>query len=200
MQSWSSGPYPQARTPAPAPSARSVFGTRRPGPRSRPLPRWLRSSRPLRQLVKVLPRAARQPRYGCRGTAASPAPSGRPFHFGGRSSPEPAKLTPPPASLSRLGFGGHCVLPFPRRDALEHRPRFPRGDAPCRIQQLWEPHQFTTSRLLCQVGCRGKLGAPRLARRRWVRASKMIILYRSHNYVKSLQSQPAAATAHHDES
>ena len=121
------GPYPQARTPVPAPSARSVFGTRRPGPRSHPLPRWLRPGRPLRQLVKVLPRAARQPRYGCCGTAASPAPSGRPFHFGGRSSPEPAKLTPPPASLSRLGFGGYCVLPFPQRGALEHRPRFPPG-------------------------------------------------------------------------
>jgi hypothetical protein len=64
--------------------------------RSRPI-------RPRRQLVNVLPRAASQPRHGCCGVAASPVPTGRPFHVGGRSSPEPAK--PTVRSSPCQGFG-----------------------------------------------------------------------------------------------
>ena len=65
------------------------------------------------------------------GTAAAASPL-HPFHpaarstIGGRSSPEPAKLTLPPATMSRLGAGVIAFCYSLGGDALEQRSRIPR--------------------------------------------------------------------------
>jgi hypothetical protein len=70
-------------------------------------------------------------RRGNLGTAAAASPL-HPFHpaarstIGGRSSPEPAKLTLPPATLSRLGARAIAFCFSLGGDALEQRSRFPR--------------------------------------------------------------------------
>ena len=73
--------------------------------------------------------------------------------LGGRSSPEPAKPTVAPATLSRVGHGA-IALCVPSEGTRQRTVSGLPGDAPRRIHQLREPHQFTTTPLLCQVGCR----------------------------------------------
>jgi hypothetical protein len=115
----------QARKPAPVSSARSVFGTRHPG-RNSPL---VRKSLPAVRCASLS--TCCPARRGNLSTAAAASPL-HPFHpaarstIGGRSSPEPAKLTLPPATLSRLGARTIAFCYSLGGDALEQRSRFPR--------------------------------------------------------------------------
>ena len=162
--------------PTPAPSARSVFGTRRDSPHRARRSRRPRAIRPLRQLVNVLPRAPWQPRRGRCGSAASPAPSGRPYHARGSLLAEPANPTSPRPTLSRVGHRVIGVLRVPRKRRARELPPVSRETLYTASINCREPHQFTTTPLLCQVGCPGSLYAPRLARSRWVRSSKTTIV------------------------
>jgi len=75
---------------------------------------------------------------------------------------EPAEPTVPPVPLSRVW---HSVIALcnPSEATRQRTVSGLPGDAPHRIHQLREPHQFTTTSLLCQVGCVGSPFAPRLA-------------------------------------
>jgi len=115
-------------------SARSVFGTRHPDS-APPSSRKIRPSRPLRQLVKVPPRATRQPRHGCCGTAASPVPSGRPFHDRGSLLTGARKAYLGSRHPVKGPAQGRCGLLFPRKRCAKYLTPVSRGDAPCPIQQ-----------------------------------------------------------------
>src|SRR5215204_1933905 len=75
---------------------------------------------------------------------------------------EPAEPTVRPVPLSRVW---HSVIALcnPSEGTRQRTVSGLPGDAPHRIHQLREPHQFTTTSLLCQVGCVGSPFAPRLA-------------------------------------
>jgi hypothetical protein len=101
----------------PASSARSVFGTRqgRP-PRSAPVaPLGLA---PGASLSTCCPACRDNLRIGRCGSAASPAPAGRPYHARGSLLAEPANATPPFATLSRVWHRviGDSAVPPRRRD------------------------------------------------------------------------------------
>jgi hypothetical protein len=156
-------------------SARSVFGTRRHGrsggvmttPPAHP------SAAPACQ--RAPPRSPGQPRHGRCGLRRFTRPFRPPVPRSGVAplrSPQSLPYVPPPVKgRARC----HCARHSLGRDATMNCLRSPARRSP-RIHHLREPHQFTTPSLLCQVGCRGALFALRLARRRWVRASKRSIV------------------------
>ena len=63
-----------------------------------------------------------QPRRGRCGSAASPAPSGRPYHARGSLLAEPANPTPPRPTLSRVGHRVIGVLRVPRKRRAREPP------------------------------------------------------------------------------
>ena len=160
----------------------------RPGPRpsperDRPVPRPLRSLRlrhPTKWPLRRRPHDTPSPSVRCASLSTCTAPLARtaaarpmrrpPLHpplpatrsmRGGRSSPEPAKPTVRPSPCQGLARG-HCALHSLGRDAIMNCLRSPARRSHG-IHRLRELHQFTTPSLLCQVGCRESLFAPRLA-------------------------------------
>ena len=129
--------------------------------------RPMRQCRFTRSIRPPVPRSGVAPRRARKSYPASPHPV-KGWAQGNRGSACPSQAT-----RTRTASG----LP---------------GDALHRIDQLREPHQFTTTPLLCQVRCPGSLFAPRLALRRWVRESKMPIVRGWRNYVKSWETGTAA--------
>jgi hypothetical protein len=106
-----------------------------------------------------------------RSDGLGPADAAVPLHpihpaarstFGGRSSQSPQSLPclPPPCQGSDSGLLRLCV---PSEATRQRTPPGLPGDALHPIDHRWEPHQFTSTSLLCQVARRGSLFAPRPA-------------------------------------
>jgi hypothetical protein len=124
---------------------------------------------------RARPRSPGQPRYGRCGSCRFTRPIWPPVPRSGVAPLRSPQSLPylRPHVKGWVSIIAHCIpSEATRQGTVSGLPR----DAPHRIHQLREPHQFTTSSLLCQVGRHGARRATRLARRRWVRASKTIIV------------------------
>jgi hypothetical protein len=145
----------------PRPSARSVFGTRRDVRPGRFLTRPAPSPAPACQRAR--PRSLGQPRHGRCGFRRFTRPIWPPVP---RSGVAPLR-SPQSLPYVRLPVKGSGTVSlrsaFPRKGRTKELSPVSRETLQAASIQLREPHQFTTPPLLCQVGCRGSLFAPRIA-------------------------------------
>jgi hypothetical protein len=124
-------------------SARSVFGTRHPGSDSLPSRKDPPQPSAAPACQGAAPRdattSARLLRH-CRFTRSIRPPVPR-SGVAPHRSPQSLPCLPPPCQ----GPGTRSLRPAVPSETTrqESDSSFPGGDAPCRIQQLWEPHQFT---------------------------------------------------------